>query len=198
MNSRSDATRAKIEDAAIRLFAEQGIQQTSTRDLAAGAGVAEGSLYRHFPSKDEMVKVLFDKHYSVLAERWDTLAGRESCPREKLSVILRDVCRLYDEAPERFRFLLLTQHQALPYSGQGRKTPVSVLYGIISEGVGAGVFRKSDPNLMTAFIMGLITQPPVFMIYGRLETSMSSIMEDLVETALACLGSNCGDRSGGP
>lgn len=188
MNKRSEETRARIEAAAIRLFATQGIQETSTRDLAASAGVAEGSLYRHFPSKEAMVKALFDKHYSGLAERCDGLARQCSDPRDKLSVILRDICRLHDEEPERFRFLLLTQHQALPYGGQGQKTPVSVLYGIICEGMESGVFKQSDPDLMTAFILGLATQPAVFMIYGRLDTSMSAVAEDLVETALACLG----------
>lgn len=187
MTRKSETTRARIEEAAIHLFAEQGIQETSTRDLAARAGVAEGSLYRHFPSKNAMVKALFDKHYSGLAERWDGLAHQESDPREKLSVILRDICKLHDEEPERFRFLLLIQHQALPLGGLAGKTPVSVLHGIIAEGAKSGIFRRTDPNLMTAFIMGLITQPPVFMIYGRLENSMSAITEDLVEAALACL-----------
>lgn len=188
MNKRSEETRAKIEAAAIRLFANQGIQETSTRDLATAAGVAEGSLYRHFPSKEAMVKALFDKHYSGLAERCDGLARQHNDPRDKLAVILRDICRLHDEEPERFRFLLLTQHQALPYGGQGQKTPVSVLYGIICEGIQCGAFDESDADLMTAFVLGLITQPAVFMIYGRLETSMSAIAEDLVSAALACLG----------
>ncbi len=190
MNKRSEETRAKIEAAAIRLFATQGIQETSTRDLAAAARVAEGSLYRHFPSKEAMVKALFDKHYSGLAERCDGLARQENDPRDKLAAILRDICRLHDEEPERFRFLLLTQHQALPYGGEGQKTPVSVLYGIIHEGIEAGAFRDSDPDLMTAFVLGLVTQPAVFMIYGRLEITMSAIAEDLVQTALACLGAN--------
>ncbi len=190
MIKKSEETRAKIEDAAIRLFAEQGIQETSTRDLAARAGVAEGSLYRHFPSKDAMVKTLFDKHYNGLAERWEGLARQLPDPRDKLSQILRDICKLHDEEPERFRFLLLTQHQALPYRSQDGKSPVSVLTGIIAEGIERGLFRKADADLMTAFIMGLITQPPVFMIYGSLELPMSSITEDLVTAALACLGAD--------
>ncbi len=188
MTKKSEATKAKIEEAAISLFARQGIQETSTRDLAAGAGVAEGSLYRHFPSKDALVKALFDKHYSELAEHWDALARQKTDPRDKLSYILRDICKLHDEEPDRFRFLLLTQHQALPYAGQNGKTPVSVLFDIISEGLEKGVFREASPDLMTAFVLGLITQPAVFMIYKRLDASMFSIREELVNSALACLG----------
>ncbi len=195
---KSDVTRAKIEEAAIRLFAVQGIQETSTRDLAASAGVAEGSLYRHFPSKEAMVKALFEKHYSDLAEHWASLASKRTDPRDKLSHILRDICQLHDEEPDRFRFLLLTQHQALPYAGKNGITPVSVLYEIISEGIDQGVFRNASPDLMTAFVMGLITQPPVFMIYGRLDSKMALIGDDLVTSALACLGVGSDRRMGAP
>ncbi|BAY44649.1 TetR family transcriptional regulator [Scytonema sp. HK-05] len=44
-------TRTRILDAARRLFASQGFDGTTTRDLAQAAGVAEGTLFRHFPNK---------------------------------------------------------------------------------------------------------------------------------------------------
>ncbi|MEH1851869.1 MAG: TetR/AcrR family transcriptional regulator [Nostoc sp.] len=44
-------TRTRILEAAQRLFASQGFDGTTTRDLAQAAGVAEGTLFRHFPNK---------------------------------------------------------------------------------------------------------------------------------------------------
>ncbi|MGH8001619.1 MAG: TetR/AcrR family transcriptional regulator, partial [Brasilonema sp.] len=44
-------TRSRIQDAARRLFASQGFDGTTTRDLAQAAGVAEGTLFRHFSNK---------------------------------------------------------------------------------------------------------------------------------------------------
>jgi AcrR family transcriptional regulator len=44
-------TRTRILDAARRLFAAQGFDGTTTRDLAQAASVAEGTLFRHFPNK---------------------------------------------------------------------------------------------------------------------------------------------------
>ncbi len=46
-----DATRTRIIKAAQRLFARQGFDGTTTRDLAIAAGVAEGTLFRHFTNK---------------------------------------------------------------------------------------------------------------------------------------------------
>lgn len=44
-------TRTRILKSALRLFARQGYDGTTTRDLAEAAGVAEGTLFRHFPNK---------------------------------------------------------------------------------------------------------------------------------------------------
>ncbi|MEH2263084.1 TetR/AcrR family transcriptional regulator [Nostoc sp.] len=44
-------TRTRILEAAQRLFASKGFDGTTTRDLAQAAGVAEGTLFRHFPNK---------------------------------------------------------------------------------------------------------------------------------------------------
>jgi AcrR family transcriptional regulator len=44
-------TRTRILQAAQRLFASQGFDGTTTRDLAQAAGIAEGTLFRHFPNK---------------------------------------------------------------------------------------------------------------------------------------------------
>jgi AcrR family transcriptional regulator len=44
-------TKSKILEAAQKLFAHKGFNGTTTRDLAEMAGVAEGTIFRHFPSK---------------------------------------------------------------------------------------------------------------------------------------------------
>jgi AcrR family transcriptional regulator len=51
MAARGDATRDKLLDATIHLVREVGYAQTTTRAIAQAAGVAEGTLYRHYPDK---------------------------------------------------------------------------------------------------------------------------------------------------
>lgn len=46
-----EGTRERILQAALRLFAARGYEGTTTKDLAAAAQVAEGTLFRHFPTK---------------------------------------------------------------------------------------------------------------------------------------------------
>lgn len=46
-----EGTRKKIDDAALGLFAEQGFAGTATSEIAKRAGIAEGTIFRHYPTK---------------------------------------------------------------------------------------------------------------------------------------------------
>ena len=75
-------TRDRIEKAAIRLFVEKGVTETSVRDIARAVDISEGALYRHFVSKDELVWAVFERHYVAFAGRLDALAKAETTRAE--------------------------------------------------------------------------------------------------------------------
>ena len=56
--TRADATRARLLDAAVAAFAEKGFHGTTTREIAAGAGVSSATLYVHHDSKEEMLYLI--------------------------------------------------------------------------------------------------------------------------------------------
>lgn len=49
----------RVLDAALHLFVEQGITETSTAQIAKTAGVATGTLFHHFPSKQQLIESLY-------------------------------------------------------------------------------------------------------------------------------------------
>jgi AcrR family transcriptional regulator len=53
-----EATRVRILDVAQRLFREKGFDQATIRDIARGAGLATGTLFNYFPSKEEVAAAL--------------------------------------------------------------------------------------------------------------------------------------------
>src|SRR5438552_15646145 len=58
----NEATRKRIVDAAIALHAEKGAVGTSWPDIAKRADVALGTVYRHFPSLDQLVPACTSEH----------------------------------------------------------------------------------------------------------------------------------------
>lgn len=67
MSARADRTRAELIRATARLVREVGYAQTTTRAIAQAAGVAEGTIYRHFPDKATLfLATLAEQHGPVL------------------------------------------------------------------------------------------------------------------------------------
>ncbi len=61
--TKGEATRTAIEDAAVELFMEHGYHATSMRQIAERAGLALGGIYNHFASKEELFEgIIVDKH----------------------------------------------------------------------------------------------------------------------------------------
>ncbi|MGD0631047.1 MAG: helix-turn-helix domain-containing protein, partial [Terracidiphilus sp.] len=56
---KSEATRARIFEAALRVFRERGFHAATMREIAAAAGVALGAAYYYFDSKNAIVMAFY-------------------------------------------------------------------------------------------------------------------------------------------
>ena len=171
-------TRRRIQAEALRMFAEKGVDATSTRDIARAAGIADSALYRHYRSKDDLVWDLFSTNYADYGRRLAE-ATAEGPARDRIDRAVREVCRRYDEDPALFNFLLLMQHGFLGRVADGPDNPVSVLCAVIAEGVARGEIRPGDPTLMAAMVMGVVLQPATFKLYGRIADRFEDLADAL-------------------
>ncbi|HKE84251.1 MAG TPA: TetR/AcrR family transcriptional regulator [Vicinamibacterales bacterium] len=182
-------TRDRLEKAAVRLFVEKGVTETSVRDIARAVDISEGALYRHFVSKDELVWAAFERHYVEFAGRLEALAKGETTARRKLAAMIRGFCRSHDENPTLFRFLLFVQHGQLNKLPPGTPTPVDAVRLVIERGIASKEIPAQDPDFATALVFGIVLQPVTFAAYGRLPSTMSSMSERLVTAAWAAVTS---------
>src|SRR5713101_8595699 len=73
--------RARILDAAVKVFAERGYFSSTVAEIARAAGVADGTIYLYFKSKDDLLLRLFDeKMTQLLAEAKAALAEERDAP----------------------------------------------------------------------------------------------------------------------
>lgn len=70
---RSDATRAKLLEAATDTIAELGMQRASIDAIAAAAGYTKGAFYAHFDSKEQLFLTLLEMHFDAEIERLDAV-----------------------------------------------------------------------------------------------------------------------------
>jgi AcrR family transcriptional regulator len=174
-------TREKIERKAMELFVAKGVAETTIRDIAEAADIAEGALYRHYRGKDQLILALFQQHYAAFAERLEALQASRRGTREKLTAMIDECAQVFDADPVLFQFLLLVQHHSMRRLGESQATPVEVVRRVLMEGMARGEIPAGDPDLAAALVMGLIVQPATFKTYGRLPGPMTPLAPALAE-----------------
>ena len=184
----ADVTRRRLRTAALELFVEQGVVETTTRDLAKKAGIAEGTIYRHFESKDELVRDLFRDHYLRFGAELDRIqAETPGGIDDKLRAMIDFMCRLYDEEPTLYRFLLLVQHTALPNIRTAPTRPAVIFRALVSRAIEQGEIPEQDRALAASMVLGAIIQPALSLIYGSLIGTMSNFAPAIASACSALL-----------
>jgi AcrR family transcriptional regulator len=103
----TDTARSRaILATASRLFAEKGYANATTSEIAREAGVAEGTLYHHFGSKDGIFLTLFDETIDGFLAGIEELLARESPGREMLAALTRFLFDYVSRHREQYLILL--------------------------------------------------------------------------------------------
>lgn len=126
-------TRQRIQDVALELFAEQGYEKTSLREIAEHLDVTKAALYYHFKTKEDIVISLFED----LARPCDELiAWAEDRPRtlETKKEILRRYSEALRDAAPLFRFMQENQATVRDLSiGETFKERMLSMLGLLRE-----------------------------------------------------------------
>lgn len=184
----ADATRRRLRTAALELFVEQGVVETTTRDLAKRAGIAEGTIYRHFESKDELVRDLFQDHYVRFGAELNRIQAETPGGIDaQLRAMIDYMCRLYDEEPTLYRFLLLVQHAALPNIRTAATSPAVIFRNLVSRAIERGEIPEQNRALAASMMLGAIIQPALSLIYGSLSGAMVDFAPAIASACSALL-----------
>jgi AcrR family transcriptional regulator len=184
---KAEETKARVERAALTLFVARGVTETTTREIAMAASIAEGTIYRHFPSKEQLALDLFLRHHRALAEALAGVAQQAQGLRAQIDAIVRCYCEWADDDWTLFAYHLLTQHMFLAMVPEGTPNPVDVLRQVIVQAMTAGEIPSRDADLAAAAAIGTVMQPATYKLYGRFEGPLSAHANFFAEAAWAVL-----------
>lgn len=188
------STADRIRSAAIELFRERGYSATTTRDIAARAGITVGSVYNHFESKQSLLfDVMLAAHQEALDLLHSALASHAD-PAARLRAVVHGHASFHGEHPaaitvvyKDMAFLSEDQYHRVVAL---RREYESALVGIITDGIAAGVFDVADPSLAAIAILSTgIRIGAWFKPNGRL--TPRQIAEQYAEFALRLVGFGC-------
>ncbi|OKH55698.1 TetR family transcriptional regulator [Calothrix sp. HK-06] len=151
-------TRDRILQAAQRLFAAQGFDGTTTRDLAQAAGVAEGTLFRHFSNKKAiLVEVATQGWIEILTDLLTELSEMGSY-KAVAQVMKRRMWNMRKNADMmRVCFMEAQFHPDLREKIQQEviEKMTGVAEAFFQEAMDKGIYRKMDANLVAKVFLGM-------------------------------------------
>lgn len=153
------ARRDGLVSAAAQVFSERGVANTSVSDIVKAAGVAQGTFYLYFDSKDEIilavVECFVDDMIVVLEKVVATPADSAVDEFLALSSAMGELTAL-PGAADLSEFLHAPENRALHDRLADRLTPclVPIFQGLIERGVAQGVFSVPDSAAATWFVLG--------------------------------------------
>ncbi|MEK3903949.1 TetR/AcrR family transcriptional regulator [Paenibacillus sp. FSL R7-0179] len=145
----AEARRNEILDAAAELFGQKGFDGTSTGDILGKVGIARGTLYYHFKSKEDIMDALIERTNATILHAAQQVAEDKSIP--VIDRILRVVMALNissgDSSTEIMEHIHKPQNALMHQKVQKaviRSVP-PILASIISEGIEQGIFNTPYP-----------------------------------------------------
>lgn len=178
--------RAAILDAATAVFAERGFFNAQVADVARGAGIAAGTVYLYFRSKDEILTSVFDRTMKdAIAEGRAAMAGVAD-PVERL----RTIARLHLERMGRDRNLAIVFQVELRqttkfmerFSTTGLGDYLALIQKTIEDGQARGAFRKAlSARTAAKIVFGALDEMATNWILSRRRYALAQQADEIVD-----------------
>jgi AcrR family transcriptional regulator len=165
----------------------RGVAETTTKEIAMAASIAEGTIYRYFPSKEQLALDLFLRHHRALAEALGEAARPLKGLRAKIEAIVRCYCEWADRDWTLFAYHLLNQHSFLVQVPDGTPNPVNIVREVIAQAMKAGEIPRRNADLAAASAIGVVLQAATYKVYGRFTGNLAAHVRFFADAAWAVL-----------
>jgi TetR/AcrR family transcriptional regulator, fatty acid metabolism regulator protein len=155
--------RERILDAAVRVFAKEGFYGAKVSQIADAAGVADGTIYLYFKSKDELLISLFeDRMDRVLATLRQALASTGGA-LERLRRVIELHLELIEKNPDMGEVITVELRQSQKFIREYQNPKFAeflrLIAGAVAEGQKAGELRDDlDPQLTARALFGALDE----------------------------------------
>ena len=146
-------TKRKIFETSMKLFAEKGYDATSIEEITATVGVAKGTLYYHFSSKEEIFKFLVEEGVRLLKNSIAIKTAKLINPIDKLKAIILIEIKILVKYEDFMRIILSEIWGTSPRSKMCREylfEYIQMIQEIVEEGIKKHEIINSDPNVIAS------------------------------------------------
>ena len=188
----SEATidkRDVILKAATQVFARRGYFQSQVADVARAAGVAAGTVYLYFRSKDDLLVSIFERTMKDTLAQGRAAINEAADPRERL----RRIARLHLDRMGRDRDLAIVFQVELRqstkfmerFSSTYLRDYLGIIRDTIAEGQAAGTFRDGfNPTIAAKALFGALDEMATNWILSRRKYPLATQADEVIDLFL--------------
>jgi TetR/AcrR family fatty acid metabolism transcriptional regulator len=181
--------REAILRAATRVFARNGYFNSKVADIASAAGVADGTVYLYFKSKEEILHSIFDRSVDDAVTEARKQIEKVEDPREKL----RRIAHLHLERLGADRDLAIVFQVELrgstkfmeEFSAAGFAAYLGLIRSTIEEGQRAGVFREElNAKVVSKILFGALDEMATNWILSKRRYKLPPMADQVLDIFL--------------
>src|SRR5277367_155638 len=185
------AKRERILAAALKLFAHEPYQAVTMDRVAVAAGVAKGTLYLYFPSKDALYLGVLSDGLDTAYRTYMASADPKLPVVERLRRSIAVMVEFYDQRRDFLQFYAMEEPRLAEARNRiiegSRERGANFFASLIEEGIRQGVFTRVDPHLATITIQGAIRS--LLLYYGP-SRPVADLSRELGNMMLRSLGAD--------
>ncbi|MGH7851449.1 MAG: TetR/AcrR family transcriptional regulator [Thermodesulfobacteriota bacterium] len=174
------ARKEEIIRAAAKLFSQKSYHDVTMDDIAEKVGVAKGTIYLYFDSKENLYLEIMEETYEEIESILERETAKSDPAPVKLKKVLGLIFKFYLQNLDVLRILsrdethLIREHYE--FTEHWRLRRIKLYEKILEKGINEGTFRPFNTELTALIIFGLVRS---VMFYYKSEKSAESIAEDV-------------------
>jgi TetR/AcrR family transcriptional regulator, fatty acid metabolism regulator protein len=162
----------QIIEAAVRVFARKGYYNSRVSDIAREAGIAAGTIYLYFKTKDDILVTLFRDKMADFVDTVRKAIAVEPDAARKVRRLVSLHFRILEENPELAEVVQVELRQGQKFfrgaSSQEIGAYFALIGSVLEEGVAEGRFRSGLPvKVATKMLFGAMDQVATSWVLGR-------------------------------
>ena len=186
------ATRDRILDGALDVFARKGYHRAIVDDIVRASGTSKGAVYHHFPNKEAVFVALVDDFAELLASRLAAAVGARQGALDKVDAALTAVLTTFADN-ERLARLILLEAVSLGPAYQRKRAEVAdrfaaLIQGYLDAAVADGSLPAVDTRVATLAWLGAVNEIVVQWLHGAVG-DVAATIPALTRLLLRSIGS---------
>lgn len=180
-------TKKAIFDAAVKEFSDCGYNGATMDEIALKAGVAKGTLYYHFKSKEEIFNFIIVEGIKMMCDNVSEINKMEISSFDKIKHICKGQLMMFNDRREFFKVLI-----SQIWGKESRQSEIRLLLGayfeeiqkVIEDAMDEGVVKKGDPELMSFLFFGNLIASAIYEIVRKGNQSIDDTVEQIIRISL--------------